>query len=112
MPAAMGRRSALARAAAIGVSVSFLWPEALERSDARIRDSLAVIAVSSLAFLTTASVGAFLALRRPANAIGWLLMALGWVWAISGPTDLYRSYSFLQRSAPLTAAREVAWLGP
>jgi signal transduction histidine kinase len=118
MPAAVDRRSALLRAAAIGAGASFvlllipgIWLEVLERSDARIRDSLAVIAIDSLAVLTTASVGAFLALRRPGNAIGWLLMALGWIWAVSGLTDLYASYSLLQRHTPLPAAREVASVG-
>ena len=107
-----------ARAAAIGGAASFLlllipgvWLEVLERNDSQIRDSPAEIAIYSLAILTAAIVGAFLALRRPENAIGWLLMALGWVWAVGGTTDVYASYSLLQRHTPLPGARAVASLG-
>jgi signal transduction histidine kinase len=106
------------RVAALGAGVSFLlllvpgvWLEVLERSDSQIRDSPAVIAINSLAILTAAIVGAFLALRRPDNAIGWLLMALGWAWCVDGTADLYASYSLVQRSTPLPGAREVASLG-
>ena len=49
------------------------------------------VAIAVVGVLSTAGVGTFLALRRPANGVGWLLIALGLVWALSGLGDLYGS---------------------
>jgi signal transduction histidine kinase len=66
--------------------------------------------VSQVAVTSAGGIGSLLALRRPANGVGWLLMALALAWNLNGLSDLYADYSLLQRSTPLPAARAVASL--
>jgi hypothetical protein len=73
-------------------------------------------AVSALAFpLGYATVGLVLALRRPANPIGWLYAASGLVWSLLIPLDpwvdqLIRSHRPLPLAAQLAAvAGEFSW---
>ncbi|MDX6540764.1 MAG: hypothetical protein QOI71_2374 [Gaiellales bacterium] len=116
-PTVVDLRPALVRAAALGcgaVVVLLLpplaWLEVLTRNDGKVHEDLPFVALSFVAVVTAGAVGSFLALRRPANAVGWLLMALGLVWAVSGLADLYARYSLITRSTPLPGAREVASL--
>jgi signal transduction histidine kinase len=111
-------KPALLRVAAIGsgaavvlLLVPIAWLEVLAHDDRRVGDGPALIALAALGILTTAGVGAFLAARRPANAIGWLLIALGLVWAVSGLCDLYSGYAVLVRHGALPAGVEVASIG-
>ena len=63
------------------------------------------------------AVGLILALRRPGNAIGWLLLAVGVAWGIANATA-YADYGLLQHPGSLPAAPLVAvisssfWLPP
>ncbi len=53
-------------------------------------------------------VGAIIALRQPANRIGWVCLGLGLL--LSAPTDAYGSYGRETGSAPLPGAEFVTWL--
>ena len=64
-----------------------------------------VVLTVSVFLLTTASVGALVAARRPANPIGWLLLTAAMTTAAAGATGLYSDYALdVQRSLPGTSA--------
>jgi hypothetical protein len=65
-----------------------------------------VLAVLSLAFLT---VGAFLAGRRPANAVGWLLLGWGVVMAFVTLTSAYVDRATVRDPGSLPGPEWVAW---
>jgi hypothetical protein len=65
-----------------------------------------VLAVLSLAFLT---VGAFLAGRRPANAVGWLLLGWGMVMAFVTLTSAYVDRATVRDPGSLPGPEWVAW---
>ena len=65
-----------------------------------------VLAVLSLAFLT---VGAFLAGRRPANAVGWLLLGWGMVMAFVTLTGAYVDRATVRDPGSLPGPEWVAW---
>ncbi len=107
----------LVRAAAIGsgsavvlLIVPITWLTILGRDDSRIGDGPVFNAIGAIGILSTAGVGSFLALRRPANAVGWLLIALGLVWGVGGLGDLYGRYGLLARDGDLPGALEAATL--
>jgi MFS family permease len=62
--------------------------------------------VLSLAFLT---VGAFLAGRRPGNAVGWLLLGWGMVMAFSAFTGAYVNRGLVRDPGSLPGPEWVAW---
>lgn len=110
-------RPALLRALAIGAGTAVVlliipiaWLEVLTRDDTRVHDGPVLIALATVGLLSTGGVGAFLAARRPANAVGWLLIAIGLVWAASALGDLYSGYGLLVRGGRLPGALEVASL--
>ena len=107
----------LVRAAAIGsgsavvlLIVPIAWLTVLGRDDGRIDDGLVFSTIGAIGILSTAGVGSFLAFRRPANAVGWLLIALGLVWGLGGLGDLYGRYGLLARDGGLPGALEAATL--
>jgi len=55
-----------------------------------------ILAVLSLVFITT---GAFLAGRRPANPVGWLLLGWGMVMALGSFTGAYVNRGLVRCSA-------------
>jgi hypothetical protein len=65
-----------------------------------------VLAVLSLAFLT---VGAFLAGRRPGNAVGWLLGGWGMVMAFSALTGAYVDRGLVHDPGSLPGPEWAAW---
>ena len=65
-----------------------------------------MLAVLSLAFLT---VGAFLAGRRPANAVGWLLLGWGMVMAFGSFTGAYVERAVVRDPGSLPGPAWVAW---
>lgn len=114
---ALDWKPVLLRAIAIGAGTAVVllliptaWLEVLGRHDSRVHDGSVFIAVAAIGVLTSAGVGAFLAARRPANAVGWLLIALGLVWSASGLGELYGKYGLLDRHGALPGALEVASL--
>jgi hypothetical protein len=60
--------------------------------------------ISALAVLSTATVGAVLASRRPRHPVGWLLLLLGLAEAANGVTTGYATYGLLVRPGALPAA--------
>ncbi len=110
-------KPALLRMAALGSGAFALllfipaaWLQILSRDDTRIAEDPGFFAIAILGVVSTAGVGSFLALRRPANAVGWLLIALGLVWALGGVADLYGTYGLLVRDGALPGSLEVASL--
>jgi hypothetical protein len=71
-----------------------------------VRSYVGVLAVLSLAFLT---VGAFLAGRRPANAVGWLLLGWGTVMAFATFTSSYVDKATVRDPGSLPGPAWVAW---
>lgn len=65
---------------------------------------------SILAMASWGGVGATLALLRPRNAVGWLLLAIGVVLSVSGAAGAYVGWS-KARPDELPAAAFAAWLG-
>ena len=59
------------------------------------------------ALLSSLCVGLVLAIRRPSNAIGWILLALASVMVIGGLVESYAAYA-LNRSGPQPGARFAA----
>ena len=105
----------LVRAAAIGsgagvvlLIIPIAWLEILGRDDSRVSDGPVFTTIALMGVLSTAGVGSFLAARRPANAVGWLLIALGLAWALGGLGDIYGRYGLLARGGELPGALEAA----
>jgi DNA-binding SARP family transcriptional activator len=62
-------------------------------------------------FLTCAGVGALVGSRRPANPIGWLLLAEGLLLELGVFSIGYVHYALFARPGSLLAGRVVAWAG-
>ena len=71
-----------------------------------VRSWPGVLAVLSLAFLT---VGAFLAGRRPGNAVGWLLLGWGMVMALGSFTGAYVNRGLIRDPGSLPGPSWVGW---
>jgi two-component system, NarL family, sensor kinase len=67
-------------------------------------------AVFAVPFLILLVVGAFLAWRRPANSVGWLLGAMGAVFGFYLVTHEWAIYALDTRPGSLPAGRVAAWL--
>jgi hypothetical protein len=72
----------------------------------RVSDTAFAIAV--LAFPT---VGGLVASRRPDNPIGWLLVAVGILFAFSAFANQYAVYALLTAPGSLPAGPTMAWIG-
>jgi signal transduction histidine kinase len=97
-------------AAAVLLLIPIAWLEVLVRDDSRVAETPGFVVLAVMGVLAPAVVGAFLAVRRPANAVGWLLIALGLTWATVGLGDLYAGYGLLVRPGAVPGALEVASL--
>jgi hypothetical protein len=64
--------------------------------------------ILTIAYLPYATVGSILAARRPRNAIGWMLIALGWVFATSFLPIRATAHELRTLSAP-PLVEIVAW---
>jgi hypothetical protein len=71
-----------------------------------VRGWIGVLAVLSLTFLT---VGAFLAGRRPANPVGWLLLGWGMVMAFGSLTGAYVDRGLVRDPGSLPGPEWAAW---
>ncbi len=58
-----------------------------------------------------ATVGAFIASRRPGNVLGWILCAVGLASAVAGFAQDYASYALLGRKEWLPGGLVMGWLG-
>ena len=66
--------------------------------------SAALLAVS-LALLCFSVMGWLIASRRPGNAIGWILIAIGFLWALDSALEGYAMYGLVTNPGSLPAAR-------
>ncbi len=110
-------RPTLVRAAAIGSGAAVLLLvipavrlEYLVRGNDALHEGWAFLALALAGALSTTGVGSFLAVRRPENAVGWLLIALGFTWVAGGLGNLYAGYGLVVRPGALPGALEVASL--
>jgi hypothetical protein len=69
-----------------------------------VRDALPLL----LASVSSATVGAVLATRRPRHPVGWLLLGLGVSMIVLGAASDYASYALLAGGGPLPGARWAA----
>lgn len=56
------------------------------------------------------TVGALIATRHVRNPVGWLLIALGFTFAIQGVAQEYTAYVFVEKPGALPGGEAVAWL--
>jgi hypothetical protein len=60
--------------------------------------NVSVYAFIAVPLLTYATVGAFVASRRPGNLVGWMLCAIGFVLVVEGLSEPYADYALLTQS--------------
>ncbi|MDP9023584.1 MAG: hypothetical protein M3N57_12975 [Actinomycetota bacterium] len=70
------------------------------------RDGMAVVAVIPLVLI---AVGGLLAARRAGNAVGWLLLASGLLWAGLHATEAYARYGLAHDPGSLPGAGAALW---
>ena len=89
-----------------GLAVALLAAALAVNADLVVRSWEGALAVLSLAFLT---VGAFLAGRRPGNAVGWLLLGWGMVMAFGSLTGAYVDRGLVRDPGSVPGANWAAW---
>ena len=102
--------SALALIVVLMVGGAYLWDVTGTSVDGSSLENL----LTGLAFLSFPTMGALIASRRPANAIGWLLLSIGLIAALLVASMGYAVYGLVtnEHGAPgaTIAAWFVAWL--
>ena len=76
----------------------------------RPSNAIAVVGAVILVTVSTATVGAVLASRRPHHPVGWLLLGVGLALNLSLLVQSYVKYGLLARPGSLPAARYLAWV--
>jgi len=94
----------------VGVCATYL----LERS-AGLREEAGLIGIIETALLNVglgafAVVGALLLLKRPANPIGWIMVAIAFMLSVCLPGGFYATYVVLTRGQPDALAVFGAWI--
>jgi hypothetical protein len=79
--------------------------------DARLPDAWGFRGESIIHALGFTAVGAVVALRRPANAIGWLLLSAGLISALGALALEYGVFAIVDRTVMLPGGLFSAWLG-
>jgi hypothetical protein len=74
----------------------------------RPSNAIAIVGAIILVTVTTATVGAFLASRRPRHPVGWLLLGVGLALNVSLLVQAYVKYGLLARPGALPGARYLA----
>ncbi len=90
----------------LGLAVAALSAYGLAVSRGPATSSLIIL---TAAYLPYATVGSILVARRPANAIGWVLLALGWTFAFSF-LPIPATADDLQMGTASPFAEAIAWL--
>jgi signal transduction histidine kinase len=94
-------------AAAIGAAIGTLV--GLDEGAGPYRTGWPEIPVFALATLASAAVGLLLALRRPANPIGWVLLANALLMVVSGLAESYPGYALTHAGSYPGARLAAAW---
>lgn len=108
---AWGSFSVVAGVIAFGIVASFVYGGSIDA----VPDLESSVAPFFLALLPFALAGVFLALRRPSNPIGWLLMAVAFCWtALAGAANyglagLFTDFAPLPGAAPAMALVGGLW---
>jgi len=63
----------------------------------------------SIFVVVTATGGALIASRRPANRIGWILLAVGLCWALGASTTEYAIFALKESPPSIPASELMAW---
>ncbi len=79
--------------------------------DARLPDAWGFRGESIIHAVGFTAVGAVVALRRPANAIGWLLLSAGLISALGALALEYGVFAIVDRTVTLAGGPFSAWLG-
>ena len=79
------------------------------RADA-LDDNDLFVFVFPIFLLAFATVGALIAARQPANAIGWVFIGTGLAWAVLGAADAYAAYAVATGQEASFAARAADWV--
>jgi hypothetical protein len=90
----------------VGLAVTLIAAALLLDPAQMVRGWIGVLAVLSLTFLT---VGAYLAGRRPGNAVGWLLGGWGMVMAFGSLTGAYVDKGVVRDPGSLPGPQWAAW---
>ena len=69
-----------------------------------------LVVLSMVWYLPFSTVGAFIAARRPANPLGWLLLAIGLTLGMNDFTHYYAHYTLLYRPGALPFGLAVGWV--
>jgi hypothetical protein len=80
-------------------------------ADGTSASAFVALAGYSTFLFAAATVGALVALRRPENAIGWILSAAALGFALAGGAIAYSEFAFRDDRATLPLATAVAWVG-
>ena len=97
--------SALALTVVLMVGGAYLWEVTGTSADGSSLENL----LTGLAFLSFPAMGALIASRRPANAIGWLLLAIGLVAALLVASMGYAAYGLVTNEGGAPGATIAAW---
>ena len=94
--------------AAMGLLIAAVGLELASRAaDFELGDA----ALAFLVIATFASVGAIVASRRPHNAVGWVLSAMGLLFAIAFSLHAYVTFGLEPRSVTVPGIALAAWVG-
>ena len=92
------------------ISYYLLTYSATPQGDSSLIDQVQGFALD-LGFATFAAVGALLAIRRPSNAIGWIMASIGLMVPVFNSGTAYALYVMVHRGRPDALAVFGAWAG-
>jgi signal transduction histidine kinase len=78
--------------------------------DGSLRIDAAFISLAVLMIVGYSTVGVIVASRQPGNAIGWLMLLIGAVFAVTGFSSEYAKYTYITNPGGLPARAAAAWI--
>jgi hypothetical protein len=55
------------------------------------------------------TIGARIAARQPRNGVGWLILAVGWLWSVNAMFEEYATFSFYPQEIGLPFVQTMVW---
>jgi hypothetical protein len=95
---------------ALLIVLSGVFSVLIRNTDVGTNYALLFEGVFALSFFTFPTVGAVVASRRPHNPIGWIFLAAGIPFALSGFAHGYATYALFTEPGSLPGAEAAAWL--